>query len=232
MTTPHQRALEAATKAWMDDRGIDATVDHRRDHWRESISIAISAYLEAIGGVVCAKEPFAYACSQRLNHLWSAAQFNNALPKNRTDCDIPLHAHIAGKGDDDEAPLTISYPVHQIAHNLLMAHTGSEGGCPRIDWYKLRAEISDAIEVALDKQRQIHSLPSTPGKCGDGWNEETKNKMLRLAVAAVLEADKEFRDNLPPDWEGDHLSDELDGLRRVFQQVSPPPPSSQEGSEG
>ena len=32
----------------------------------------------------------AYACSKRPNALWSAAQFNNALPKNRTDCDIPL----------------------------------------------------------------------------------------------------------------------------------------------
>lgn len=32
----------------------------------------------------------AYACSTRPNHLWSVAQFNSALPKNRTDCDIPL----------------------------------------------------------------------------------------------------------------------------------------------
>lgn len=34
----------------------------------------------------------AYASSTRLNHLWSAAQFNSALPKNRTDADIPLVA--------------------------------------------------------------------------------------------------------------------------------------------
>lgn len=40
--------------------------------------------------------------------------------------------------------------------------------------------------------------------------------MLRLAVAAVLEADKEFRANMPPEWEGDPLSDEIDGLRRVY----------------
>lgn len=32
----------------------------------------------------------AYACSTRPNALWSVAQFNSALPKNRTDCDIPL----------------------------------------------------------------------------------------------------------------------------------------------
>ncbi|MEK1908208.1 MAG: hypothetical protein AAAB13_20740 [Pseudomonas sp.] len=32
----------------------------------------------------------AYASSTRPNALWSAAQFNSALPKNRTECDIPL----------------------------------------------------------------------------------------------------------------------------------------------
>lgn len=36
----------------------------------------------------------AYACSSRPNALWSAAQFDNALPKNRTECDIPLVAKV------------------------------------------------------------------------------------------------------------------------------------------
>jgi len=44
--------------------------------------------------------------------------------------------------------------------------------------------------------------------------------ILRLAVAAVLEADKEFRANMPPEWEGDPLSDEIDGLRRVFMETT------------
>jgi hypothetical protein len=39
--TDHQRGIEAATKAWMDDRGID----DRFDHWRGSMEVAISAYL-------------------------------------------------------------------------------------------------------------------------------------------------------------------------------------------
>lgn len=34
----------------------------------------------------------AYACSTRPNALWSAAQYDNAAPKNRTECDIPLVA--------------------------------------------------------------------------------------------------------------------------------------------
>jgi hypothetical protein len=34
----------------------------------------------------------AYACSTRPNALWSADQFDNAAPKNRTECDIPLVA--------------------------------------------------------------------------------------------------------------------------------------------
>ncbi|AEG53158.1 hypothetical protein [Sinorhizobium meliloti] len=36
----------------------------------------------------------------------------------------------------------------EIAHNLLLAHTGMEGGCPQVDWYKLRSEISRAIAAA------------------------------------------------------------------------------------
>jgi len=34
----------------------------------------------------------AYACSTRPNALWSAAQFDSAARKNRTECDIPLVA--------------------------------------------------------------------------------------------------------------------------------------------
>ena len=47
------------------------------------------------------------------------------------------------------------------------------------------------------------------------------DSMLRLSVAAVLEADKEFRAHMWAGWEGDTLSDELDGLRRIFE-ASPP----------
>lgn len=46
---------------------------------------------------------------------------------------------------------------------------------------------------------------------------ESEPDMLRLAVAAVLEADTEFRANMMPGWDGDPLSDELDGLRRIFE---------------
>ncbi|SOC45713.1 hypothetical protein SAMN05892877_117102 [Rhizobium subbaraonis] len=60
-----------------------------------------------------------------------------------------------------------------------------------------------------------------PTPAGDG--------LLRLAVAAVLEADKEFRSNMGPSWEGDPLSDELDGLRRIFEAL---PASSAPQTEG
>ena len=59
----------------------------------------------------------------------------------------------------EDAPLTVSFPVHEIAHNLLLAHTGSEGGTPTIDWYRLRSEISDAIAVALENQRKLDTPP-------------------------------------------------------------------------
>jgi hypothetical protein len=47
------------------------------------------------------------------------------------------------------------------------------------------------------------------------------DRMLRLAVAAVLEADTEFRSNMSIGWEGDPLSDEIDGLRRIFEGLPP-----------
>lgn len=45
---------------------------------------------------------------------------------------------------------------------------------------------------------------------------------LHLAMAAVLKADAEFRSNMPKDWGGDPLSDELDGLRRIFEAMPAP----------
>lgn len=47
-------------------------------------------------------EIIAYASSTRPNHLWSAAQFNSALPKNRTECDIPLVSAAALAAKDAE----------------------------------------------------------------------------------------------------------------------------------
>lgn len=51
--TDHERGIEAATKAWMDDRGID----DKFDHWRESIEVAIDAYIEAGGFDAVHKAP-------------------------------------------------------------------------------------------------------------------------------------------------------------------------------
>lgn len=80
----------------------------------------------------------------------------------------------------NDAPLTISLPVHQIAHDLLKAHTGQEGGCPKIDWYRLRSEISDAIAVALDNQRKIDK-PPTPNM---EWQVVPKRLTAEMMAAA------------------------------------------------
>lgn len=58
--------------------------------------------------------------------------------------------------------------------------------------------------------------------------EKSNDEMLRLAVAAVLEADTEFRAQMPKGWEGDPLTDELDGLRRIFEAH---PPLSHRGED-
>ncbi|KQY22560.1 hypothetical protein ASD32_27050 [Rhizobium sp. Root483D2] len=79
--------------------------------------------------------------------------------------DNPFLPAPAPNSRGNDAPLTISLPVHQIAHDLLKAHTGQEGGCPKIDWYRLRSEISDAIAVALDSQRRTDTPPAPNVPC-------------------------------------------------------------------
>lgn len=70
------------------------------------------------------------------------------------------------------------------------------------------------------------------GKGGSGqWPGSDKSRILHTAVAAVLEADKEFRSNMPKDWEGDPLSDEIDGLRRIFEATPSPKPQTAEHAQ-
>lgn len=90
MTTTHETALSAARDAYWAEIHHGSGYDDTKPY-----EAAISAYLSSIGGIVCAREPVAYACSSRPNALWSAAQFDNALPKNRAECDIPLHTPIS-----------------------------------------------------------------------------------------------------------------------------------------
>lgn len=70
------------------------------------------------------------------------------------------------------------------------------------DAQECRSALDAAVTALLDRIKELE--------------RERENDMLRLAVAAVLEADNDFRSQLPKDWGGDPLSDELDGLRRIF----------------
>lgn len=95
MTNPHDKALQAAANELLAHGEFGTFEEANRRNAVSAAGAAISAYLSSIGGVVCAREPVAYACSSRPNALWSAAQFDNALPKNRAECDIPLHTPIS-----------------------------------------------------------------------------------------------------------------------------------------
>lgn len=44
---------------------------------------------------------------------------------------------------------------------------------------------------------------------------------LMLAIAAVLDADKDFREQMPAGWDGDPLTDAIDGLRATLAAPSP-----------
>lgn len=71
----------------------------------------------------------AYACSGRPNALWSSAQYNSALSKNRAECDIPL----VSKADAD---FVITEKDERIA--------------------ALEAGISDLVKIA---RQHVPSIP-------------------------------------------------------------------------
>ena len=97
---------------------------------------------------------------------------------------------------------------------------------PKPSWLLPYDELSEADKEA---DRQIGEAVARWTLIGDAASAalvdvpavESEPDMLRLAVAAVLEADTEFRANTMPGWEGDPLSDEIDGLRRVFNAHTP-----------
>lgn len=81
--------------------------------------------------------------------------------------------------------LMIGSYVNDAAHNLLVKHTGSEGGCPTVNWYKLRDEIALAIEKGIDTFTARPSLAA-----------EYQIKRLRNKVAARDMTDKELADEI------------------------------------
>ncbi|SCB30741.1 hypothetical protein [Rhizobium lusitanum] len=93
-------------------------------------------------------------------------------------------------------------------------------------------DVEDYYEVARAGDKSVDGSDPFPvyASPSDAERHERapKSEMLEIAVAAVLEADKEFRSNMPSDWEGDPLSDELDGLRRIVEALSdvPSPPAA------
>jgi len=94
-------------------------------------------------------------------------------------------------------------------------------------------DVEDYYEVARPGDTSVDGsdpFPVYAASTSDAERHERspKSNMLEIAIAAVLEADKEFRSNMPSEWDGDPLSGELDGLRRIFEAhlSAPPPPAA------
>ncbi|NTF67915.1 hypothetical protein [Rhizobium rhizogenes] len=93
-------------------------------------------------------------------------------------------------------------------------------------------DVEDYYEVARPGDKSVDGSDPFPvyASPSDAERHERspKSNMLEIAIAAVLEADKEFRSNMPSEWDGDPLSGELDGLRRIFEAhlSAPPPPAA------
>lgn len=82
----------------------------------------------------------AYASSTRPNHIWSAAQYDSALPKNRTDADIPL----VSKADADAE-------IERLRSVLSKIESAPAWGYPD-KWETTPAEVRQLARAALSKQ--------------------------------------------------------------------------------
>lgn len=114
----------------------------------------------------------AYACSSRPNALWSAAQFDSALPKNRAECDTPLVA----KSDADAALASASFELDRLRRECS-------------DGLDALSDIDDFWEACpypdnrkhLSPAEQISSLDSELNKAHD------ENAHLRERLKAIVD---------------------------------------------
>jgi hypothetical protein len=249
MTTQHDKALSTFTEYFVRNYpGPDTVIFDPKWHAPKLFHAAMKA-IEAAGGVACGREPIAYACSTRPNHLWSAAQFNNADPKNRTDCDIPLHAplHIAGKGDEGE-PVAWCQPdfggeIHP--QKFMVVYEDAEMGSAIFD---NETEAHDHFEKAIINwncylfgllPRQFS--PAVRGGVEPNWWEEwvkttrAYNALAKAAQSVIDETDA-IHDNDPVPTKYRVPYGSITKLREVIASsdrgsLVSPPSRSEEGSD-
>jgi hypothetical protein len=116
----------------------------------------------------------AYACSTRPNALWSAAQFDSAAPKNRTECDIPLVSLSdldAAKAMCDEMAKEARVQALNEAEKVIREHPGITYTNHRgnTDWrLASRQDFIDAIRALSESapnplQEQIANIGKEGG---------------------------------------------------------------------
>ena len=99
----------------------------------------------------------------QINHEALAALKNNQRQLDMDGCEVGVSrqaldeaitfieaALSAAEPSDAAQALMIGSYVNDAAHNLLVNHTCSEGGCPTVNWYKVRDDIALAIEDGID----------------------------------------------------------------------------------
>lgn len=135
-------------------------------------------------------EIIAYASSTRPNHLWSAAQFNSALPKNRVDADIPL---VAKSEADDQHERLLGLQL--LAWEWMAAHdclkSGREYSLPRTtDKPKLVALI-ETLTAALVECEEHFDNRSDADCDQDGFIPNAEMRMLQPVREALAAAKME-----------------------------------------
>lgn len=167
MTTPHERALDAALNTF--------GVGPDKYSTTQSLERAISAYLSSIGGVVCSKEPVGYATELELKQLKLGATVVDLFRNGISDSSVvPLHTPIeAGNGDgwnDD-----MSKAPRDRSAILLVTNTGrvtvghwldnSQTSWPWVGW------STDAGPFAEGRITHWRPLPAPPSRSTDGREE-------------------------------------------------------------
>lgn len=114
-------------------------------------------------------EIIAYASSTRPNYLWSAAQFNSALPKNRLDADIPL----VSKADADDLHERL-LGLELLAWKWMGAHdclkSGREYSLPRTTDKPKLVQLVETLTKALEEIRDLQ--PQEFNAYPSDWQEQ------------------------------------------------------------
>lgn len=167
----------------------------------------------------------AYACSTRPNALWSAAQYESAAPKNRTECDIPLVTAAEAnlyKGKYRALLKLISRTRDQLVH--VTDHIEDEGDrC-----YFGSSNDADALRDIYDKMMswiwdatdETNRMKSDP--YADIREQRARAEKAEAEASSLLQLAYQYRDDLYHPPAPDSVQRRLEAIEAVIAKATRP----------